>query len=442
MMNKPNVMHIEADRGGQLLKGWGLSIALHGCLLLAVMTAMPKLTLTLEHESFRWDVALVEAPAPTPTVAPSPPARADRAVAKPRESTPSPARPSEPAVQRITRQVLEQEAPQPIRREAEAAKREVRLPQQEMQAVRRAVEPIQHSAQSVQRDLQPLQQQSDRHVQAEQRAEHVKSAEEIATQVKPTTEVAMTEMKKADAREIKQAERVVESLVRTESTREPIATAASDTVQSVPVAVEKRDAPAPVTDQAAVAEAREEPQVVARAPEKVGQSPMPITEERMPVQKADAVPLTEQPAPVSPPPPVPETTDAPPRSPVTATADDSPAPPAQEQVPVVARSTTPRPAPKADYGWLAETLHRRIVELRQYPSVARVNGWEGKVVLRVQIRQDGHLDSVSIVKSSGHETLDNAAMEAVRRACPLHMRHELTAPMVVVQVPINYSLNR
>ena len=90
----------------------------------------------------------------------------------------------------------------------------------------------------------------------------------------------------------------------------------------------------------------------------------------------------------------------------------------------------------------AESLHRRIVEVRQYPSVARVNGWEGKVVLKVKIRQDGHLDSVSVVKSSGHESLDNAAMEAVRLACPLHMKHEISSPMVVVQVPINYSLNR
>ena len=108
----------------------------------------------------------------------------------------------------------------------------------------------------------------------------------------------------------------------------------------------------------------------------------------------------------------------------------------------MARSLTPTPGRKADHSWLAESLHRRIVEVRQYPSVARVNGWEGKVVLRVKIRQDGHLDSVSVVKSSGHETLDNAAMEAVRLACPLHMKHEISSPMVVVQVPINYSLNR
>jgi hypothetical protein len=33
-------------------------------------------------------------------------------------------------------------------------------------------------------------------------------------------------------------------------------------------------------------------------------------------------------------------------------------------------------------------------------------------------------------------------MEAVRRACPLHMKHELTAPMVVLHLPVSYSLNR
>ena len=107
-----------------------------------------------------------------------------------------------------------------------------------------------------------------------------------------------------------------------------------------------------------------------------------------------------------------------------------------------ARVATPRPATKADYGWLAESLHRRIIELRHYPSTARLNGWEGKVVLKVSIRQDGQLKDVEVVKSSGHESLDQAAMEAVRRACPLHMKHELTAPMVVLHLPVSYSLNR
>ena len=85
---------------------------------------------------------------------------------------------------------------------------------------------------------------------------------------------------------------------------------------------------------------------------------------------------------------------------------------------VVAQAAVSRPAAKADYGWLADSLHRRIIELRHYPSTARLNGWEGKVVLKVSIRNDGQLKDVEVVKSSGHESLDQAAMEAVRRACP------------------------
>ncbi len=106
---------------------------------------------------------------------------------------------------------------------------------------------------------------------------------------------------------------------------------------------------------------------------------------------------------------------------------------------VVPQKTTPS---KADYAWLAESLHRRIVELRHYPSTARLNGWEGKVVLRVTLRQDGELQHVEVVKSSGYESLDTAALEAVRRACPLHMQHQVHAPTVVVNVPIHYSLGR
>ena len=64
----------------------------------------------------------------------------------------------------------------------------------------------------------------------------------------------------------------------------------------------------------------------------------------------------------------------------------------------VVAAAVARPAAKADYGWLAESLHRRIIELRHYPSTARLNGWEGKVVLKVSIRHDGQLKDVEVVK--------------------------------------------
>ena len=61
-------------------------------------------------------------------------------------------------------------------------------------------------------------------------------------------------------------------------------------------------------------------------------------------------------------------------------------------------------------------------------------------MLRAVIRADGHLAEVKVHRSSGHETLDNAAMEAIRLACPLHMHQPLGTSEVAVFIPIVYSL--
>ena len=95
---------------------------------------------------------------------------------------------------------------------------------------------------------------------------------------------------------------------------------------------------------------------------------------------------------------------------------------------------------KADNRWLAESLWRRVAELKRYPNSSRMNGEEGKVVLRAVIRSDGQLATVSVQKSSGYSALDEAAMEAVRRACPLHMKQVLGKPQIVVTLPIVYRL--
>lgn len=113
---------------------------------------------------------------------------------------------------------------------------------------------------------------------------------------------------------------------------------------------------------------------------------------------------------------------------------------AQESAPQVAMATRSNPAVKADYGWLAESLRRRLAEIKRYPSAARLNGWEGKVVLRAVIRADGHLSEVKVHRSSGHEVLDNAAIEAVRLICPLHMTNAMGAAEIAIYVPIVYSL--
>ncbi|MGH7206125.1 MAG: TonB family protein [Nitrospiraceae bacterium] len=98
------------------------------------------------------------------------------------------------------------------------------------------------------------------------------------------------------------------------------------------------------------------------------------------------------------------------------------------------------PATKADYSWLAEALWNRVEQLKRYPHIARMNRWEGKVVLRAVIREDGRLMNLEVAESSGHSVLDRDAMEIMKQASPLKLKHPLGQPQVVVQVPINYKL--
>jgi protein TonB len=116
--------------------------------------------------------------------------------------------------------------------------------------------------------------------------------------------------------------------------------------------------------------------------------------------------------------------------------------PAVSEAPVlVAKAVAPGSEPKGDHRWLAESLWRRVAELKRYPQSARLDGQEGRVVLKAVIRSDGQLADVSVYKSSGHAALDSAALEAVRLAFPLHMLHPIEKPEIVVNLPIVYSLS-
>ena len=101
---------------------------------------------------------------------------------------------------------------------------------------------------------------------------------------------------------------------------------------------------------------------------------------------------------------------------------------------------TTAPVIKADYGWLMKSLLNRINELKHYPHMARMNHWEGKVVLRAVIRDDGQVLMVDVQESSGRSILDNDAMETLRKASPLKLDQPLGKPQVAILMPISYSL--
>lgn len=85
-------------------------------------------------------------------------------------------------------------------------------------------------------------------------------------------------------------------------------------------------------------------------------------------------------------------------------------------------------APSTQPALLSETIMRRMEELKSYPTEGRLNRAEGKVVLKAVIRDDGNVEGVEVFQSSGHQSLDRAALELLQLAAPFHLPRPMQKP--------------
>jgi protein TonB len=75
-----------------------------------------------------------------------------------------------------------------------------------------------------------------------------------------------------------------------------------------------------------------------------------------------------------------------------------------------------------------------------YPGVAQQRGWQGTVLLKVHVLASGRPDHVGLASSSGHDSLDDAALEAVTNWRFAPARRGDQAIDGWVQVPIEFKL--
>ena len=94
-----------------------------------------------------------------------------------------------------------------------------------------------------------------------------------------------------------------------------------------------------------------------------------------------------------------------------------------------------------DFSWLTDSLRNKVKESQRYSTVARLNGMEGRVVLRITVKENGEL-LVAVTKSSGHKVLDQDAVEQVKRLSPLPLPRPLGRPQQALNLPIIYSLHQ
>lgn len=129
-------------------------------------------------------------------------------------------------------------------------------------------------------------------------------------------------------------------------------------------------------------------------------------------------------------------------------SDHVPLPPKPQDAPVSAPLAAPEPvqervAPPPPDPFVPAAVNADYLNHPDpdYPSIARSRHWEGDVLLKVLVREDGASGAVEVERSSGHDALDEAATEAVRgwRFVPAK-RGDMTVASWVT-IPISFRLS-
>jgi len=125
---------------------------------------------------------------------------------------------------------------------------------------------------------------------------------------------------------------------------------------------------------------------------------------------------------------------------------------AAQQAPVAVAVAAPSPpSPPAPPAPVKPALEPAIVLPRYnaaylsnpppaYPLAARRRGVEGTVLVRAEISAGGECQRAELKKTSGHELLDNAALEAVKKWRFVPAKRGSQAVVAWVEVPITFKL--
>lgn len=93
-----------------------------------------------------------------------------------------------------------------------------------------------------------------------------------------------------------------------------------------------------------------------------------------------------------------------------------------------------REAQRANYlaehfSYIKKIIHEKLV----YPPKARREGWTGKVRVSFVILENGNVSDIRVLAGSGHELLDQNAVETIKKAAPFPrppIRAELRMPII------------
>jgi protein TonB len=92
------------------------------------------------------------------------------------------------------------------------------------------------------------------------------------------------------------------------------------------------------------------------------------------------------------------------------------------------------------YGAYLTALRRRLHELLEYPPVARRRGLTGTVHLEIALEPTGRVSEVVVVRSSDHDVLDDAALQAARSLRRVPFPSDVRPRALRVRLPVVFEL--
>ncbi len=194
-----------------------------------------------------------------------------------------------------------------------------------------------------------------------------------------------------------------------------------------------------------------EPVVTPPEPPKPVEPPKPIekpkpVEKPKPIEKPVEKPKPKPkptPKPVKTPEPEPQVVQAPPTP-----APPTPTPPAPQPSPAPSKTSSNLPPSGAEtvgeFNFATSAgderfskIQRAIQKHHKYPKRAQKMRHQGVVEVSFVFKKDGSVRDVKVIKSSGFETLDEAAVELINRAAPDFPTLDRD---YVIKIPVKYNI--
>ena len=194
-----------------------------------------------------------------------------------------------------------------------------------------------------------------------------------------------------------------------------------------------------------------EPVVTPPEPPKPVEPPKPIekpkpVEKPKPIEKPVEKPKPKPkptPKPVKKPEPEPQVVQAPPTP-----APPTPTPPAPQPSPAPSKTSSNLPPSGAEtigeFNFATSAgderfskIQRAIQKHHKYPKRAQKMRHQGVVEVSFVFKKDGSVRDVKVIKSSGFETLDEAAVELINRAAPDFPTLDRD---YVIKIPVKYNI--